>query len=477
LQERFHHQPKCIVLRGKYHSTVPLIKSVSGIRGTIGGKSGENLTPPDIVAFVSAYGQAILSTHAHPTIVVGRDGRISGQMVKQITITTLQSLGIDVIDLDYSTTPSVEMYVKYAAAQGGIIITASHNPAEWNALKFLNEDGEFISADLGRQIIAQAETGTQMTMYASVDKLGSVTQAHDAITHHINAILSHPLVDPEVIAEANFTVVLDAINSTGAIGIPPLMEALGVKCHVINGEVTGQFAHNPEPLPEHLTALCAAVTTHNAHLGISVDPDVDRLALVDERGVFFGEEYTLVCVADYVLQHQKGDVVTNLSSSMALRDLAHKYGVECHFAPVGEVHVVNAMKRTNAVIGGEGNGGIIDPSLHYGRDSLIGIALVLMQLATSGKSLSELKSGYPEYHMVKDKISFDPGQSPQAILDKVARHFSQFEVDTQDGLKIYNDKSWVQLRKSNTEPILRIYAEATTPEAARALVDEVRQVL
>jgi phosphomannomutase len=456
---------------------VPLIKSVSGIRGTIGGRPGDNLTPPDIVSFVSAYGQHILSAHAHPTIVVGRDGRISGQMVKQITITTLQSLGIDVIDLDYSTTPSVEMYVRHAGAQGGIIITASHNPAEWNALKFLNEAGEFISAETGRMIIEQADGGLQTTSYASVDKLGHVTPAHDAISHHINAILSHPLVDPEVIAEANFTVVLDAINSTGAISIPPLMEALGVRCHVINGEVTGQFAHNPEPLPEHLTALCDAVREHNADLGISVDPDVDRLALVDERGIFFGEEYTLVCVADYVLQHQKGDVVTNLSSSMALRDLAHHYGVECHFAPVGEVHVVSAMKRTNAIIGGEGNGGVIDPHLHYGRDSLIGIALVLMQLATTGKTLSQLKEGYAEYHMVKDKIAFDPTQSPQAILDKVAGHFSQYEIDTQDGLKIYKDKSWVQLRKSNTEPILRIYAEAGTPEAARALVDEVRQVL
>ena len=456
---------------------MPLIKSVSGIRGTIGGRTGENLTPPDIVAFVTAYGQQILAAHDRPTIVVGRDGRISGAMVKNITISTLQSLGIDVIDLDYSTTPTVEMYVTHAGAQGGIIITASHNPAEWNALKFLNESGEFISAELGKQIIAQAEAGTQHALYATVEKLGVVTHSHDAITHHINAILNHPLVDPEVISEAGFTVVLDAINSTGSISIPPLMEALGVKCVVINGEVNGHFAHNPEPLPEHLTELCNAVKQHQAQLGISVDPDVDRLALVDEHGTFFGEEYTLVTVADYVLQHTPGNVVTNLSSSMALRDLAKQYGVECHYAPVGEVHVVNAMKTHHAVIGGEGNGGVIDPHLHYGRDSLIGVALVLMHMATSGKTLSDLKERYTAYVMVKDKIAFDPNLSAQGLLDKAAAHFAHDELDTQDGLKVYKANSWVQLRKSNTEPILRIYSEARTAEEARALVDEVKQVL
>jgi phosphomannomutase len=456
---------------------VPLIKSVSGIRGTIGGRTGENLTPPDIVAFVTAYALQIRASHDRPTIVVGRDGRISGAMVKNITISTLQSLGIDVIDLDYSTTPTVEMYVTHAGAQGGIIITASHNPAEWNALKFLNESGEFISAEWGKKIIDRAATGIHDIQYTTVDKLGQVTHSHDAITHHINAILGHPLVDPEVISEAGFTVVLDAINSTGSISIPPLMAALGVTCHVINGEVNGLFAHNPEPLPEHLTALCDTVKQHHAHLGISVDPDVDRLALVDEHGVFFGEEYTLVCAADYVLQHMKGNVVTNLSSSMALRDLAMQYGVECHYAPVGEVHVVHAMKDHNAVIGGEGNGGIIDPHLHYGRDSMIGIAFILMHMATSGKALSELKKRYTEYVMVKDKVTFDPNLSPQSLLDKVAAHFAADKLDTRDGLKVYKPNSWVQLRKSNTEPILRIYSEARTAEEARALVAEVRQVL
>ncbi len=454
-----------------------LIKSVSGIRGTIGGRPGDNLTPPDIVSFVAAYGSCLFRDFKNPSVVIGRDGRISGEMVKNLAISTLRALGIDVLDLDYSTTPTVEMYVKHAGASGGIIITASHNPAQWNALKFLNHKGEFISPELGEEIKEMAESGSLEVNYAAVDKLGQLRQVSDAIDLHIMAILEHPLVDGRVIAGAGLKVVVDCINSTGSISLPPLLDALGVEFTLINAEMTGEFAHNPEPLPEHLTQLCESVLTYEADMGISVDPDVDRLALVSEDGVFFGEEYTLVCVADYVLRHQKGPLVTNLSSSRALADLASTFGVPCYYAPVGEVHVVNEMKSRGAVLGGEGNGGIIDPTLHYGRDSLIGIALVLMHLATSGKSLSQLKAGYPAYIMVKDKLAFDPALSAQGILDKVAGHFDTETLDTRDGLKVDLPDAWVQLRKSNTEPILRVYAEAKTMEEAKALVEKVKGLI
>ena len=454
-----------------------LIKSVSGIRGTIGGRPGDNLTPPDIVSFVAAYGSCLFRDFKNPSVVIGRDGRISGEMVKNLAISTLRALGIDVLDLDYSTTPTVEMYVKHAGASGGIIITASHNPAQWNALKFLNHKGEFISPELGEEIKEMAESGSLEVNYAAVDKLGQLRQVSDAIDLHIMAILEHPLVDGRVIAGAGLNVVVDCINSTGSISLPPLLDALGVEFTLINAEMTGEFAHNPEPLPEHLTQLCESVLTYEADMGISVDPDVDRLALVSEDGVFFGEEYTLVCVADYVLRHQEGPLVTNLSSSRALADLASTFGVPCYYAPVGEVHVVNEMKSRGAVLGGEGNGGIIDPTLHYGRDSLIGIALVLMHLATSGKSLSQLKAGYPAYIMVKDKLAFDPALSAQGILDKVAGHFDPETLDTRDGLKVDLPDAWVQLRKSNTEPILRIYAEAKTMEEAKALVEKVKGLI
>ncbi len=456
---------------------VSLIKSVSGIRGTIGGEAGENLTPLDIVSFVSAYGHFLRKEEARPHVIIGRDGRISGSMVKNLAISTLQAMGIDVTDLDYSTTPSVEMFVKTAKASGGIIITASHNPGEWNALKFLNHLGEFISPELGEQIKTLAEAGASGVSYAPANALGKLTHSSDAIQQHIDAILNHPLIDPIAIAERKFKVVLDAINSTGSISIPPLLESMGVEVITINGDITGVFAHNPEPLPEHLTELCDAVIEHKADLGISVDPDVDRLALVDEHGVFFGEEYTLVCAADFVLQHDKGPVVTNLSSSMALKLLADRYGVECYFAPVGEVHVVNQMKAVKAVLGGEGNGGVIDPRLHYGRDSLIGIALILMHMASSKKTLSALKAGYPALVMVKDKIAFDPSKSAQSLLDHVAEYYKQEELDTQDGLKVIFREKWVQLRKSNTEPILRIYAEAKSLAEAKALVDTVKTVI
>lgn len=454
-----------------------LIKSVSGIRGTIGGLPGNNLTPIDIVSFVSAYGSFLKKDFQKPSVVIGRDGRISGEMVKTLVISTLQSMGIDVIDLDYSTTPTVEMYVRSAGASGGIIITASHNPAEWNALKFLNHHGEFISQEAGEDIKLMAESGSKDVTYAEVNDLGKITSINDAIELHIMAILEHPLVDASVVAGAGLKVVVDCINSTGSISIPPMLDALGVDYTLINDEISGRFAHNPEPLPEHLTELCEAVVKHKANLGVSVDPDVDRLALVAEDGIFFGEEYTLVCAADYVLRHNKGPLVTNLSSSRALGDLAQSFGVECFYAPVGEVHVVKEMKARGAILGGEGNGGVIDPRLHYGRDSLIGLALILMHLATSGKTLSQLKQGYPAYVMVKDKITFDPSLSPQKLLDKVAEHFSAFSLDTRDGLKVDLPEGWVQLRKSNTEPILRIYAEARTLEEARSLVDRVKELL
>jgi phosphomannomutase len=433
-----------------------------------------HLTPPDIVAFVSAYGHWIRQSADSPVVAVGRDGRLSGDMVKKLVVGTLQALGIDVIDLDYSTTPSVEMYVIQSSLSGGIIITASHNPAEWNALKFLNSNGEFISPEAGETIKLMAEAGSPDVAYANVERLGKVTPVKDAIEKHIKSILAHPLVDSETTALAGMHIVVDCINSTGNISIPLLLEQMGVTFTLINDGNYGRFAHNPEPLPEHLTELCDAVKSENATLGISVDPDVDRLALVDEKGDFFGEEYTLVCVADYILRHRHGPVVTNLSSSRALKDLAKDRGVDCYFAPVGEVHVVHEMKSRKAVLGGEGNGGVIDPELHYGRDALMGIALILMHLATSGQSLSQLKQNYPSYVMVKDRISFDPNHSAGDIIEKVATHYQTQQLDHRDGLKVDLEDAWVQLRKSNTEPILRIYAEARNYDDAKKLVDEVK---
>lgn len=456
---------------------MPLIKSVSGIRGTIGGKPGDNLTPPDIIAFVAAYGTWLKKEFDHPTVVIGRDGRVSGELVKTLVISILQAMGINSIDLDYSTTPSVEMFVISSGSQGGIIITASHNAAEWNALKFLNQDGEFISQDAGEEIKNMAESGSREITYAGITDFGKVSHETYAIAKHINSILTHPLVNADVIKNANLTVVVDCINSTGNISIPPLLEKLGVKYTLLNDGLYGQFAHNPEPLEHHLHDLISAVIEQKADMGISVDPDVDRLALVSETGDFFGEEYSLVCVADYVLKHKTGPLVTNLSSSRALHELAISRGVECFSAPVGEVHVVKEMKQRNAILGGEGNGGIIDPQLHYGRDSLIGITLILMNMATSGKSLSELRKTYPEYVMVKDKIEFNPMQSAKGLMDKIAEHFKDESQDHRDGLKVDLRDSWVQLRKSNTEPILRIYAEAKTLEMAKALVEEVKNLL
>lgn len=454
-----------------------LITSVSGIRGTIGGQPGRNLTPPDIVAFVSAYGDWLRQGRDRPSVVVGRDGRVSGPWVKRLVTGTLQACGIDVLDADLSTTPTIEMYVKHAGASGGIIITASHNPEAWNALKFLNAEGEFISEAEGRAIRDQVLRGVQDLAYAEVDSMGSRVRATDAIEHHIMSILAHPLVDASVIADARLSAVVDCINSTGSISLPPLLDALGVRYTLLNDDLSGRFAHNPEPLPQHLVELCETVRREKASIGISVDPDVDRLALVDEQGVFFGEEYTLVCAADYVLARNPGPVVTNLSSSLALRDLAAEHGQPCYFAPVGEVHVVAEMKARAAVLGGEGNGGVIDPALHYGRDALLGTALILMHLATSRVPLSALKRRYAVYEMVKDKVAFDPAQDAESILARVAAEYAGAEIDRRDGLKIVYPSAWVHLRKSNTEPILRIYAEARDREQAEALAERVRAVV
>lgn len=454
-----------------------LIKSVSGIRGTIGGLPGQNLTPIDVVSFTSAFASFLRKDGGRKKVVVGRDGRISGSMVKRLVIGTLQSMGIDVLDADLSTTPSVEVYVPFTGADGGIMITASHNPTQWNALKFFNEHGEFISASLGLEIVAAASSSVGQFNFAEVFDLGTVVRATDVIEQHIQSILNHPLIDARIIESARLKVVVDCINSTGALSMAPLLDALGVSYELINDEVNGKFAHNPEPLPEHLTQLSESVKRTKANSGISIDPDVDRLALIDENGNFFGEEYTLVCAADFVLRKKPGSVVTNLSSTLALKDLAASLGQTCYYAPVGEVHVVNQMKKVNAVLGGEGNGGVIDPALHYGRDAMIGTAMILMHMAETDLSLTQLKSRYSQYEMIKDKIQFDPSQSADLILHKVKTGLTDAQVDEQDGLKLIYNNSWVQLRKSNTEPILRIYAEAPTSEEARMLVDKVKSLL
>jgi phosphomannomutase len=448
-----------------------LIKSISGIRGTIGGKRGDNLTPVDIVESVAGFGAWILKKHASATVVVGRDGRISGSMVSQLAIQTLVGMGIDVVDLGYSTTPTVEMYVTKANAQAGIIFTASHNPREWNALKFLNEKGEFISAQDGETILEMIDKG-ELT-FASVDQLGEVTEASDAISYHIGAILDHAFVDKASIAEAGFNVVVDCINSTGAIALPPLLDALGVKYELINAAVTGDFAHNPEPLPAHLTQLSETVVQKKAHMGISIDPDVDRLAFVCEDGSVFGEEGTLVAIADYMLSKKSGNTVSNLSSTRALADVTVKHGGSYYAAAVGEVNVVTMMKAHNALIGGEGNGGVIVPDLHYGRDAMIGIALFLSYVAQQKKSLSALRDALPQYTIIKDKLDV-AGLDLDQIFTQLKTAFSHEKLNDIDGLKIDFAEGWVHFRKSNTEPIVRIYAEARTAAEAQHLIDQVK---
>lgn len=456
-----------------------LIKSISGIRGTIGGKANEGLSPIDIVKYAAAYSK-IIKEQGHDTIVIGRDGRISGPLVENLVISTVQMMGINVINLGLSTTPTVEMAVKYAKAGGGIILTASHNPKQWNALKLLNHEGEFISAALGEELL---ELGEKLDFdFASIENLGKLEYNNSFTNQHINDIVHHPLVQKEKIESKNFKIVVDGINSSGAIFVPLLLKALGVQnVHVINAEVNGEFAHNPEPLPEHLEQICTEVKNQNADLGIVVDPDVDRLAFINNDGSLFGEEYTLVAVADYVLSKQKGNTVSNLSSTRALRDITEKHGGVYFASAVGEVNVVKLMKEKNAQIGGEGNGGIIVPDLHYGRDALIGIALFLSHLANFNGDILALKQSYPHYVISKNKIELNSGINVDAILSQIAEKFKDQPVNTIDGVKIEFGDEWVHLRKSNTEPIIRIYAESKDENKANALaqkiIDEIKSLL
>ncbi|MGZ3756136.1 MAG: phosphoglucosamine mutase [Mucilaginibacter sp.] len=449
-----------------------LIKSISGIRGTIGGAAGDGLTPMDIVKFTSAYGSWAVKKSGIKKIVIGRDARISGSMVNNLVIGTLQGLGIDVVDLGLSTTPTVEIAVPLEQAAGGIILTASHNPKQWNALKLLNEKGEFINDADGKEVLEIAENSD--FTYADVNDLGKVRLDDSYLQKHIDQILALPLVDVDAIAKANFKVVIDCVNSTGGIFVPALLSALGVKTvYPLFCEPDGNFPHNPEPLPENLTALSQEVVAKNASLGIAVDPDVDRLCFVCEDGNMFGEEYTLVAVADYILQHNKGNAVSNLSSTRALRDVTELAGGEYHASAVGEVNVVNKMKEVNAVIGGEGNGGVIYPELHYGRDALAGIALFLTHLAKFGKPISVLRSSYPGYFISKNKITLTPEMDIDALLTKVEAKYKNQPHSTIDGLKIEFDKQWVHLRRSNTEPIIRIYSEGDSETVANNLANKI----
>ncbi len=449
-----------------------LIKSISGIRGTIGGKVDENLTPLDVVKFTAAFGTWLqnINNKKNLTIVIGRDARISGEMANSLACATLQGLGINVIDLGLSTTPTVEVMVPELKADGGIILTASHNPKEWNALKLLNEKGEFINSENGTEVLQIAEK--EAFNFAEVDDLGSYETNEDAFDIHIQKILDLPMVDAEAIKSKNYKIVLDAVNSTGGIAIPMLLDKLGCETIKLYCEPNGQFPHNPEPLKEHLGDICELMKTEKADLGIVVDPDVDRLALVDENGDLFGEEYTLVAVADYLLKNKKGVAISNLSSSRALRDVANSHDSTYFASAVGEVNVVNLMKEKNAVIGGEGNGGIIYPDLHYGRDSLVGVALFLTHLAKENKTVSELRATYPSYFMGKKKIQLTPEIDVDSLLKKMEKEYANEEISTIDGVKIDFEKNWVHLRKSNTEPIIRIYTEAFSQEEADDLGDK-----
>lgn len=460
-----------------------LIKSISGFRGTIGGQAGSNLTPIDAVLFAASYGTWLKrqSQSQNLRVVIGRDARISGSMVSQLVANTLMGLGIDVVDLGLSTTPTVEIAVPLENADGGIILTASHNPKQWNALKLLNNRGEFLSASAGAEVLAISEAGN--FDFASVDELGTLSNDESYLQKHINAILALPLVNREAIASANFKIVVDAVNSTGGIFVPALLEALGVKeIQKIYCDPTGEFPHNPEPLPEHLGDLSEAIITSNADLGLTVDPDVDRLAMVCEDGSMFGEEYTLVAVSDYVLSKTPGPTVSNLSSTRALRDITEeKYGQTYAAAAVGEVNVVEKMKALQAVIGGEGNGGVIYPASHYGRDALVGIALFLSLLAEKKCKASSLRDSYPKYIISKNKIELTPEVDVDKVLSKMAEKYAHEEVDTTDGVKIYIGKEWVHLRKSNTEPIIRIYSESKNPIAADDLahrfIQEIKEII
>ena len=448
-----------------------LIKSISGIRGTIGGKVNENLTPLDVVKFTSAFGTWLQNkkNKKNITLVIGRDARISGQMVASLVVATLQGLGINVVDLGLSTTPTVEIMVPELQANGGIILTASHNPKQWNALKLLNEKGEFISGKDGVEVLDLAEK--EDFHYAEVGDLGKYEMVKNGFDIHIQKVMNLPMVDKEAVKAKKYKVVLDAVNSTGGISLPLLLEQLGCEVVKLYCEPNGHFSHNPEPLKEHLTDICDLVKREKADLGIVVDPDVDRLALIDENGEMFGEEYTLVAVADYLLKHKKGVAVSNLSSSRALRDVAKMHDSEYFASAVGEVNVVNLMKDKNAVIGGEGNGGIIYPDLHYGRDSLVGVALFLTHLAKESKLVSELRATYPAYFMGKKKVELTPEINVDKILEKIKVKYQNEDISIIDGVKIDFEKNWVHLRKSNTEPIIRIYTEAKSQKEADQLAD------
>ena len=449
-----------------------LIKSISGIRGTIGGPQGKGLTPIDVVKFTTAYGAWVAQQGTNKKIIIGRDGRISGGMVRNLVVATLQGIGCDVIDLGLSTTPTVEMAVKMENAGGGIILTASHNPKEWNALKLLNHNGEFLNAAEGQWILDYAEKGEHE--YALINEIGTLTTDDTYIDKHIQEILAHPLVDVAAIKKMNYKVVLDSVNSTGSLSVPLLLRALGVNdIIVINEEVTGHFAHNPEPLPENLVDLCKTVKDNNATLGIAVDPDVDRLCFVCEDGSLFGEEYTLVAVADYILSNKKGNTVSNLSSTRALKDVTEKHGGSYAPSAVGEVNVVKKMKETNAVIGGEGNGGIIVPELHYGRDALIGIGLFLTHLAKTGLTVKQLRNTYPNYFISKNKIELKEDVDVKAIFEEIKKKYAAQPINTEDGLRIDFDNNWVHLRTSNTEPIIRIYSESPTEATAQELAQKI----
>ncbi|MBS4057407.1 MAG: phosphoglucosamine mutase [Bacteroidales bacterium] len=451
-----------------------LIKSISGIRGTIGGRPNDGLSPVDIVKFTTAYAAFIRQSVGKKRIkiAVGRDARKSGEMVSNIVCGTLVAMGADVVDLGLSTTPTVEVAVPGLKADGGIILTASHNPGHWNALKLLNGLGEFISAAEGEWILNEAKK--EQFEYVSIDEIGSYHKDYSWIDRHIQMVLDLPLVNKDLIANAGFRVVVDAVNSTGGITIPHLLRALGVtEVFELYCTPDGNFPHNPEPLPEHLTDLSAMVVKKKASLGFVVDPDVDRLAIVDENGKMFGEEYTLVAVADYILSEQKGTTVSNLSSTRALRDITEKHGCEYYASAVGEVNVVEMMKKHNAIIGGEGNGGIIYPELHFGRDALVGIALLMTSMAKKRMSCSELRSTFPEYKMSKNKISLPDKVNVDALLAEVASAIKDGQVNTTDGVKIDYADGWVHLRKSNTEPIIRVYAEAPSHERATTMADNI----
>lgn len=455
-----------------------LIKSISGIRGTIGGKPGEGLSPLDIVKFTSAYATFMRrnSETNSNVIVVGRDARLSGRMVLNVVVGTLTGMGFDVVNIGLATTPTTEIAVVEEGACGGIIITASHNPKQWNALKLLNNKGEFLTDAQGKEVLRIAEA--EDFDYASVDQLGREQKNYTYLRRHIDSVLALDLVDVEAIKKANFTVAVDAVNSVGGVAIPKLLEALGVKnVEKLYCDPTGNFGHTPEPIPENLTGISNFMKQGKADVGFVVDPDVDRLAIVMENGEFFVEEYTLVAVADYVLQHTPGATVSNLSSSRALRDVTNARGCQYTAAAVGEVNVTTEMRRTGAVIGGEGNGGVIYPASHYGRDALVGVALFLSLLAKSGKKVSELKKTYPQYSIAKTKLELTPETDVDGILEAVKKHYANEKLTTIDGVKIDFEDCWVHLRKSNTEPIIRIYSEAHTMEKAEQLGEDIKKII